>query len=100
VDDAPSTGGLKHEFVERKSSRHHRRRSGRRLARRQARARYRLRTDRRYHLGIIGAFIASWLFPQLGIALGTGWIRLILNSTIGAVILLIILRLIRGGGRW
>jgi len=49
---------------------------------------------------IIGAFIASWLFPQLGIALGTGWIRLILNSTIGAVILLIILRLIRGGGRW
>jgi uncharacterized membrane protein YeaQ/YmgE (transglycosylase-associated protein family) len=51
-------------------------------------------------IGIIGAFIASWLFPKLGIALGTGWIRLILNSTIGAVILLIILRLIRGGGRW
>jgi len=51
-------------------------------------------------IGIIGAFIASWLLPQLGIALGTGWIRLILNSTIGAVILLIILRLIRGGGRW
>ena len=51
-------------------------------------------------IGIIGAFIASWLFPKLGIALGTGWIREILNSTIGAVILLIILRLIRGGGRW
>ena len=51
-------------------------------------------------IGIIGAFIASWLLPQLGIALGTGWIREILNSTIGAVILLIILRLIRGGGRW
>jgi len=51
-------------------------------------------------IGIIGAFIASWLFPQLGIALGTGWIRLILNSTIGAVLLLIVLRLIRGGGRW
>ena len=51
-------------------------------------------------IGIIGAFIASWLLPQLGIALGTGWIRLILNSTIGAVLLLIVLRLIRGGGRW
>ena len=51
-------------------------------------------------IGIIGAFIASWLFPKLGIALGTGWIREILNSTIGAVILLIVLRLIRGGGRW
>jgi uncharacterized membrane protein YeaQ/YmgE (transglycosylase-associated protein family) len=51
-------------------------------------------------IGIIGAFIASWLFPKLGIALGTGWIREILNSTIGAVILLIILRLVRGGGRW
>lgn len=51
-------------------------------------------------IGIIGAFIASWLFPKLGIALGTGWIREILNSTIGAAILLIILRLIRGGGRW
>ncbi len=51
-------------------------------------------------IGIIGAFIASWLFPKLGIALGTGWIREILNSTIGAVLLLIVLRLIRGGGRW
>ena len=51
-------------------------------------------------IGIIGAFIASWLFPKLGIALGTGWIREILNSTVGAVLLLIVLRLIRGGGRW
>jgi uncharacterized membrane protein YeaQ/YmgE (transglycosylase-associated protein family) len=51
-------------------------------------------------IGIIGALIASWLFPQLGIGLGTGMIRQIINSTIGAVLLLIIVRLIRGGGRW
>jgi uncharacterized membrane protein YeaQ/YmgE (transglycosylase-associated protein family) len=51
-------------------------------------------------IGIIGAFIASWLFPQLGIGLGTGMIRQIINSTIGAVLLLIIVRLVRGGGRW
>jgi uncharacterized membrane protein YeaQ/YmgE (transglycosylase-associated protein family) len=51
-------------------------------------------------IGILGALIASWLFPKLGFALGSGWIREILNSTIGAVLLLIVLRLVRGGGRW
>jgi uncharacterized membrane protein YeaQ/YmgE (transglycosylase-associated protein family) len=51
-------------------------------------------------IGVLGALIASWLFPKLGISLGTGWIRDILNSTIGAVLLLIVLRLVRGGGRW
>ena len=51
-------------------------------------------------VGIIGAFIASWLFPKLGIQLGTGWLRAIINSTIGAVLLLVIVRLVRGGGRW
>ena len=51
-------------------------------------------------IGIVGAFIASWLFPRLGIALGAGLLREILNATIGAVILLIIVRLVRGGGRW
>jgi uncharacterized membrane protein YeaQ/YmgE (transglycosylase-associated protein family) len=51
-------------------------------------------------IGIVGAFIAAWLLPRLGIALGTGLLRAIINSTIGAVILLIIVRLVRGGGRW
>ena len=51
-------------------------------------------------IGIVGAFIAAWLLPRLGIALGTGMVRAILNSTIGAVILLLIVRLVRGGGRW
>lgn len=51
-------------------------------------------------IGILGALIASRLFPKLGFALGSGWIREILNSTIGAVLLLIVLRLVRGGGRW
>ena len=36
-------------------------------------------------IGIVGAFIASWLFPKLGI---------------GAIILLLVVRLVRGGGRW
>ena len=51
-------------------------------------------------VGIIGALIASWLFPQLGLRLGTGMIREIIDSAIGAILLLVIIRLIRGGGRW
>ena len=51
-------------------------------------------------IGIVGAFIASWLLPRFGIALGVGLIRAIINSTIGAVLLLVIVRLVRGGGRW
>jgi uncharacterized membrane protein YeaQ/YmgE (transglycosylase-associated protein family) len=51
-------------------------------------------------IGIVGAFIASWLFPRLGIALGAGMVREIVNATIGAVLLLIVIRLVRGGGRW
>jgi uncharacterized membrane protein YeaQ/YmgE (transglycosylase-associated protein family) len=51
-------------------------------------------------IGIIGAFIASWLFPRLGFALGTGLAREIIDATIGAILLLIVLRLVRRGGRW
>ena len=43
-------------------------------------------------VGILGAFIGSWLLPQLGIHLGTGVISAIVNATIGAVLLLLIVR--------
>ena len=49
-------------------------------------------------VGILGAFIGSWLLPQMGIHLGTGVISAIVNATIGAVLLLLIVRLFRGGG--
>jgi uncharacterized membrane protein YeaQ/YmgE (transglycosylase-associated protein family) len=51
-------------------------------------------------IGIVGAFIASWLMPRLGISLGVGLIRAIINATIGAIVLLVIIRLVRRGGRW
>jgi uncharacterized membrane protein YeaQ/YmgE (transglycosylase-associated protein family) len=52
-------------------------------------------------IGIAGAFIASWLFPKLGIAIGTGGlVREIIYSAIGAIVLLLIVRLIRTGGRF
>ena len=50
-------------------------------------------------IGIVGAFIAAWLLPKLHIALGTGLIREIINATLGAVVLLLIVRLVSGGGR-
>jgi uncharacterized membrane protein YeaQ/YmgE (transglycosylase-associated protein family) len=51
-------------------------------------------------VGILGAFIGSWLLPQMGIHLGTGVISAIANATIGAVLLLLIVRLFRGRGGW
>ena len=50
-------------------------------------------------VGIIGAFIGDWLLPQLHIALGSGILASILNATIGAIVLLVIIKLVRGGGR-
>ena len=50
-------------------------------------------------IGIAGAFIASWLFPKLGIHLGSGLVREIIDSAIGAIVLLLVVRLLRGGGR-
>jgi len=50
-------------------------------------------------VGIAGAFVATWLFPRLGIHLGSGIISEIIYSALGAIILLLIVRLIRGVGR-
>ena len=51
-------------------------------------------------IGIIGAFIGEWLLPQLGIHLGVGIVAFIISATIGAILLLIVLRLINRRGRW
>jgi len=51
-------------------------------------------------VGIAGALVASFLFPKLGIHLGTGLVSEIIYSAIGAVLLLVVVRLIRGGGRF
>ena len=50
-------------------------------------------------LGIIGAFIGSWLLPKFGIRIGTGLVAEIAVALIGALILLAVLGLFaRGGG--
>ncbi len=51
-------------------------------------------------VGIAGALIASFLFPKFGIHLGTGLVSEIIYSAIGAVLLLVVVRLFRGGGRF
>ena len=51
-------------------------------------------------IGIAGAFISSLLFPRLGFHLGTGIVSEIIYSAIGAIVLLLIVRLIRTGGRF
>jgi uncharacterized membrane protein YeaQ/YmgE (transglycosylase-associated protein family) len=48
-------------------------------------------------IGIVGAFIGSWLLSHTGIHLGTGLIAEIARATIGAVVLLLLVRLIGGG---
>lgn len=47
-------------------------------------------------IGIVGAFIGGWLIPQLGISgLPAGIFGQIIVATVGAIVLLIVLRLIR-----
>jgi uncharacterized membrane protein YeaQ/YmgE (transglycosylase-associated protein family) len=46
-------------------------------------------------IGVVGALIASALFPTLGLHLGGGLVSAIIAATLGAVILLLIVRLIR-----
>ncbi len=50
-------------------------------------------------IGIVGAFVGDWLMPRIGIHPGFGIISRIINATMGAIVLLLIIRLVRGG-RW
>lgn len=46
-------------------------------------------------IGIAGAIFAGWLLPRLGIDLGSGYVAAIVDALIGAVILLLVIRLLR-----
>jgi uncharacterized membrane protein YeaQ/YmgE (transglycosylase-associated protein family) len=46
-------------------------------------------------VGIIGAFIGGWLAGVLHIHIASGWINGIITATIGAVLLLALLRAVR-----
>lgn len=46
-------------------------------------------------VGVVGAFIGPWLLPRLDVHLGTGYVFVVLSAAIGAVVLLLLVRLIR-----
>ena len=47
-------------------------------------------------VGVIGAFIGRWLFEHFHVRIGVNfWVDAILTATVGAVVLLVVIRLIR-----
>lgn len=46
-------------------------------------------------VGIIGAFLGGWLFGVLGIYAGSGLLGSIITASVGAIVLLAILRAVR-----
>jgi uncharacterized membrane protein YeaQ/YmgE (transglycosylase-associated protein family) len=46
-------------------------------------------------VGIVGAVIAGYLLPRLGIHLGAGFVRSVISAFIGACLLLTVVRLVR-----
>ncbi|HVB89120.1 MAG TPA: GlsB/YeaQ/YmgE family stress response membrane protein [Beijerinckiaceae bacterium] len=46
-------------------------------------------------VGIVGSFIAGWLLPRLGIEIGHHFIGSVIDAAIGAIILLLIVKLLR-----
>lgn len=46
-------------------------------------------------VGVIGSVIGSKLFGMLGISIGGGWINAIITGTVGAIVLLLIIRLFK-----
>jgi uncharacterized membrane protein YeaQ/YmgE (transglycosylase-associated protein family) len=55
-------------------------------------------------VGLLGALVGDWLLPQLHVHLGVGIVALIANAFLGAIVLLVTLRLVGGRGwgyrRW
>ncbi|HMF24538.1 MAG TPA: GlsB/YeaQ/YmgE family stress response membrane protein [Pseudolabrys sp.] len=47
-------------------------------------------------IGIVGALIGSWLMPRLGIHIASGIVSSIIVATIGAILLLVVVRLVSG----
>jgi len=46
-------------------------------------------------IGIIGAFVGGWLLGTLGISIGTGIVNDIITASIGAIVVLLGIRILR-----
>jgi uncharacterized membrane protein YeaQ/YmgE (transglycosylase-associated protein family) len=49
-------------------------------------------------VGVIGALLGGWLFGILGVFPGGGLIGALITATVGAIVLLLLLRLVKRGG--
>ncbi len=47
-------------------------------------------------VGLVGAVIAGYLLPKVGIYIGAGFVPEVINAVIGAVVLLVIARVGKG----
>jgi uncharacterized membrane protein YeaQ/YmgE (transglycosylase-associated protein family) len=50
-------------------------------------------------IGVIGAILGGWLFGLVGFAT-TGLLGQLIMATVGAIVLLALLRFIQRGGKW
>ena len=48
-------------------------------------------------IGVIGSFVGGWLFGRLGLFHGSGYLGVLIGATVGAILLLLIIRLVRRG---
>jgi uncharacterized membrane protein YeaQ/YmgE (transglycosylase-associated protein family) len=46
-------------------------------------------------IGVIGSILGGWLFGVLGISVGGEWVGPIVTATVGALVLLFLIRLIK-----
>ena len=46
-------------------------------------------------VGILGAFVGSYLFAEFGIVVGSGMVASLVSATVGAVVLVVIISLMR-----
>ena len=51
-------------------------------------------------MGVLGAFIGNWLLSRVDIHFGVGIVCLIINATVGAIVLLLVIRLLAGSRGW
>lgn len=46
-------------------------------------------------LGIVGALFGSWIFDLIGITLGNGLLESLISATVGAVLILLLVNLLK-----
>ena len=46
-------------------------------------------------VGVVGSFVGGWLFARFGVVHGAGHFGALIGATVGAVVLLFLIRLVR-----